>query len=93
MDAHSHILNEPEWTSLLSSQVYFKESDLGLKKLNNISCEVLTSPENSTRGLLTVFNELKGEHKECSKCEETGFKGRRNYFQAQGIDLSILQGT
>ena len=34
MDAHSHILNEPQRTSLLGSQVYFEESDLGLKKLN-----------------------------------------------------------
>ena len=71
MDAHSHILNEPEWTSLLGSQVYFKESDLGLKKLINLSREVLTSPEKSTRGLRTVFNELEGEQKECSKGEET----------------------
>ena len=29
------------------------------------------SPKNSTRGLLTFFNELKGEQKECSKGEET----------------------
>ena len=69
MDAHSHILNEPERTSLLGSQVYFEESDLGLKKLINLSREVLTSPEKSTRGLLTVFNELEGEQKECSKGE------------------------
>ena len=34
MDAHSHILNEPDWTSLLNSQVYFEELDLGLKKLH-----------------------------------------------------------
>ena len=34
VDAHSHILNEHEWTSLLGSQVYFEESDLGLKKVN-----------------------------------------------------------
>ena len=34
VDARSHILNEPERTSLLGSQVYFGESDLGLKKLN-----------------------------------------------------------
>ena len=34
VDAHSHILNEPEWTSLLGSQVYFEELDLGLKKLH-----------------------------------------------------------
>ena len=61
MDAHSHILNEPEWTSLLGSQVYFEESYLGLKKLNNLSREVLTSPKNPTRGLLTVFNKLKEE--------------------------------
>ena len=33
-DAHSHILNELEWTSLLGSQVYFEELDLGLKKLH-----------------------------------------------------------
>ena len=33
MDAHSHILNEHEWTSLLGSQVHFEELDLGLKKL------------------------------------------------------------
>ena len=32
MDAHSHILNDPEWTSLLSSQVYFEELDMGIKK-------------------------------------------------------------
>ena len=78
MDVHSNILNEPEWTSLLGSQVYFEESDLDLKKLKNISREVLTSPENSTRGLLTVFNELEGEQKECSKCEETSVIGKRN---------------
>ena len=34
MDAHSHILNELEWKSLLGSQVYFEELDLGLKKLH-----------------------------------------------------------
>ena len=34
MDAHSHILNEPEWTSLLGNQVYFEELDLGLKKFH-----------------------------------------------------------
>ena len=37
MDAHSHILNDPELTSLLSSQVYFEyfeELELGLKKLS-----------------------------------------------------------
>ena len=34
LDAHSHILNEPEWTSLLSSQVYFEELDMGQKKLH-----------------------------------------------------------
>ena len=34
MDAQSHILNGPEWTSLLDSQVYFEELDLGLKKLH-----------------------------------------------------------
>ena len=34
VDAHSHILNELEWTSLLGSQVYFEELDLGLKKLH-----------------------------------------------------------
>ena len=34
MDDHSHILNEPEWTSLLDNQVYFEELDLGLKKLH-----------------------------------------------------------
>ena len=33
MDAHSHILNEPERTSLLGSQVYFEELELDLKKL------------------------------------------------------------
>ena len=33
MDAHSHILNETEWTSLLGSQFYFEELDLGLEKL------------------------------------------------------------
>ena len=34
VDAHSRILNDLEWTSLLESQVYFKELDLGLKKLH-----------------------------------------------------------
>ena len=34
MDAHSHILNELERTIFLSSQVYFKELDLGLKKFH-----------------------------------------------------------
>ena len=34
-DAHSHILNKLEWTSLLSIQVYFEELDLGLKKLHH----------------------------------------------------------
>ena len=34
MDSHSHILNEPKHTSLLGSQVYFEELDLGLKKLH-----------------------------------------------------------
>ena len=34
MDAHSHILNELERTSLLESQVYFEELDLGIKKLH-----------------------------------------------------------
>ena len=58
MDAHSHILNEPEQTSLLGSQVYFEDSDFGLKKLKSLSHKVLTNPEKSTRGLLTVFNEL-----------------------------------
>ena len=28
------IINEPEWTSLFGSQVYFEELDLGLKKLH-----------------------------------------------------------
>ena len=70
MDARSHILNEPKRTSLLGSQVYFEESDLP-KETHNLSREVLTSPKNSTRGLLTVLNELEGEQKECSKCEET----------------------
>ena len=51
MDDHSHILNEPELTSLLGSQVYFEELDLGLN----------TSLKNSTHGLLIVFNELEGE--------------------------------
>ena len=78
MDAHSHVLNEHEWTSLLGSQLYFEELDLGLKKLKILSREVLTSPEKSTCGLLTVFNELEGEQKECSKCEETSVIGRRN---------------
>ena len=78
MDAHSHILNEPEWKSLLGSQVYFEELDLGLKKNQNISCEVLTSSEKSTCGLLTAFNELEGEKKECSKCKETSVIGRKN---------------
>ena len=61
MDARSHILNDPERTSLLGSQVCFEESDLGLKKTPYISCEVLTILEKSTRDLLTIFNELKGE--------------------------------
>ena len=77
-DAHSHILNNPEWTSLLGSQVYFEESDLGLEKLIIFPVKFLTSPKNSTRSLLTVFNELEGEQKECSKCEETSVIGRRN---------------
>ena len=34
MDAQSRILNELEWTRLLSSQVCFKDLDLGLKKLH-----------------------------------------------------------
>ena len=34
MDAHSHILNELEQTSLIDSQVYFEELDLGLNKLH-----------------------------------------------------------
>ena len=34
VDAHSHILNDPEWTILLDSQIYFEELDLGLKKLH-----------------------------------------------------------
>ena len=34
MDANSHILNEPKWTSLLDGQVYFEELNLGLKKLH-----------------------------------------------------------
>ena len=34
VDAHSHILNELERTSLLGGQVYFEELDLGLKKLH-----------------------------------------------------------
>ena len=34
VDAHSHLLNKLEWTSLLGSQVYFEELDLGLKKLH-----------------------------------------------------------
>ena len=78
MDAHSHILNELEWTSLLGSQFYFEELDLGLKKLKIFPVKLLTSPEKSTRGLLTVFNELEGEQKECSKCEETSVIDRRN---------------
>ena len=78
MDAHSHILNEPEWKSLLGSQVYFEESDLGLKKLIIFPMKFLTSSENSTHDLLTVFNELEGEQKECSKCEMTIVRGKRN---------------
>ena len=78
MDAHSHILNKPERTSLLGSQVYFEESELGLKKHNSLFREVLMSPEKSTRGLLTIFNELEGEQKECSKCEETSVIDKRN---------------
>ena len=34
VDAHSHLLNKLEWTSLLGSQVNFEELDLGLKKLH-----------------------------------------------------------
>ena len=34
VDSHSHILNELEQTSLLGSQVYFENLDLGLKKLH-----------------------------------------------------------
>ena len=39
-----------------------------------VSREVLMSLENSTHGLLTIFNELEGEQKECSKCEETSVR-------------------
>ena len=70
MDAHSHILNKPELTSLLESQFYFEESDLGLKNLNIFL-------EKSTHDLLTIFNELEGEQKEYSKCEETSVIGRK----------------
>ena len=63
MNAHSHILNEIEWTSLLSSQVYFEESDLGLKKIHIFPVNFLTSPKNSIRGLLTISSELEGEQK------------------------------
>ena len=78
MDAHSHILNKPKWTSLLGSQVYFEESKPGHKETQYLSCEVLTSPKKSTRDLLDVFNELEEEQKECSKCEETSVMVKRN---------------
>ena len=51
---------------------------LGPKETQNLSREVLTSPKKSTGGLLTIFNKLEGEQKECSKCEEVSVRGKRN---------------
>ena len=48
----------------------------GPKETQYHSCEVLMIPEKSARGLLIVFNELEGEKKECSKCEETSVRGK-----------------
>ena len=78
MDDCSIYLNESEQKSLLRNLVNFKESEQGLKITPYLSHEVLTSPEKSTHDLLTVFNELKGEKKEGSKCQETSFRGKRN---------------
>ena len=50
----------------------------GPKETQYHSGEFLTISENSTRGLLTVFNELEGEQKKFSKCEETSVIGRWN---------------
>ena len=69
MDDCSCYLNESEQTSLLENKVKFKESDPSLNITLYISCEVLTSPENSAHSLLTVFNELEGDQKECSMGE------------------------
>ena len=63
MDDFSIYLNESEQTSLLANLINFKDLDQGLKITPYLSREVLTSLEKSTRGLLIVFNELKGEHK------------------------------
>ena len=78
MDDFSCYLNDSEQISLLGNLVKFKESDQGLKITPYLSREVLTSLEKSTRSLLTVFNELEGEQKECSKCEETSVRGKQN---------------
>ena len=48
------------------------------KETQYLSYEVLTSLENSTHDLLTIFNKLEGEQKECSKCEDTSVIGKRN---------------
>ena len=77
-DDCSIYLNESEKTSLISNLVYFKELDQGLKITPYLSHEVFTSLEKSTRGLLTIFNKLEREQKECSKCEEMNVRGRRN---------------
>ena len=62
----------------LNGQVYSAvKVRLGPKETHSLFREVLTSSEKSTRGLLTVFNELKREQKECSKCEETSVIGRK----------------
>ena len=50
----------------------------GPKETQYHSCEVLMILEKSTRGLLTIFNELEGEQKEFSKCEETSVINMRN---------------
>ena len=78
MDAHSHILNNPEWTSLLGNQFYFEESDLGLKKLNIFLMKFYRVRKSQLVASLLFFNELEGEQKECSKCEETSVIDRQN---------------
>ena len=70
--------NEFKGTSELENLVIFRELDQSLKVTPYISHKGLTSPEKSTCGILTVFNELEGEQKEFSKCKETSVKSRRN---------------
>ena len=67
-----------EETNLLRNLVNFKELEQGLKITPYLSREVLTSLENSTLDLLTIFNELEGEQKEFSKSKETSVIGRKN---------------